>query len=404
MVNNTIIEKTKIFNNGLGYFEGVPQFPDTTRYAINCEDCLPFNLIVRDCYFYNHFNGILFAGGNVTIDNCIFKSISKCLHLYDCENAIFTNNKIFNCGAMIGSTGSSLYSRSLIADSNTLINSGLGDVSENVSSIITNTISKGAEGFVTGFDIFDGAVFKFQRANNDYKHCKLLLNNARNVTAYINDYFTSTAGLHINIDETCENIKVYGAKDLYSKIVTYVDRTINNTCIENLGLKISAFNSDNIVHKELEINNCKIKNCEVDCGYLINSGTLNINYKVDNTSFTVDENIPSIFNGAIYNNDVIRNLNLVFENCKFNMNSDSITKIIDLTRATFVGSIIFENCIFTNNTSNSINLMNFGSISNEQLTVNLINCKANGDFAIADSNVGGTFIKDGIEIDGTLKL
>ena len=86
------------------------------------------------------------------------------------------------------------------------------------------------------------------------------------------------------------------------------------------------------------------------------------------------------------------------------MNSDSIKKIIDLTRATFIGGIIFKNCIFTNNTSNSINLISFGNISNEQFTINLINWKTNGDFAIADSNVGGTFIKDGEEINGTLKL
>ena len=404
MVNNTIIEKCKIFNNGYGYFEGFPQFPDTTRYAINCEDCLPFNLIVRDSYFYNHFNGILFAGGNVTVDNCIFKSMSSCLCLYDCENATFTNNKIFNCGHMISSTGSSIYSRSLIADSNTLINSELGSVSENVSSIVTNTISKGAMGFSTGFDIFDGAIFKFQRADNSYKHAGLSLSNARNVTAYINDRFVSTAGLHINIDETCENIKIYGAKDLYGNINTYVDGAINNTYIENLWLNISATSSDNIVYKKLELNNCKIKNCEVGYGHFVNSGTLNIDYKIDNTSFTIDENISSIFGGSIYNNDVIRNLNLVFENCKFNMNSDSIKKIIDLTQATFIGGIIFENCIFTNNTSNSINLISFGNISNEQFTINLINCKTNGDFAIADSNAGGTFIKDGEEINGTLKL
>ena len=154
----------------------------------------------------------------------------------------------------------------------------------------------------------------------------------------------------------------------------------------------------------MEINNCKIKNCEVDYGYFINSGNLNINYKADNTSFIIDENISSIFNGSIYNNDVVRNLNLVFENCKFNMNSDSITKIIDLTPTTFIGGIIFENCIFTNNTSNSINLISFDDKSNEQLIINLINCKTNGDFAIADSNAGGTFIKDGEEINGTLKL
>ena len=86
------------------------------------------------------------------------------------------------------------------------------------------------------------------------------------------------------------------------------------------------------------------------------------------------------------------------------MNSDSITKIIDLTPTTFIGSIIFKNCIFTNNTSNSINLISFGNISNEQLIINLINCKTNGNFAIADSNIGGTFIKDGEKIDGTLKL
>ena len=241
MVNNTIIEKTKIFNNGYGYFEGFPQFPDTTRYAINCEDCLPLNLIIRDSYFYNHFNGILFAGGNVTVDNCIFKSIATCLALYDCENATFTNNKIFNCGHMISSTKDSVYNRSLIADSNTLINSELGSVSEDISSIVTNTISKGVGGFATGFDIFDGAIFKFQRADNSYKHVGLSLSNARNVTAYINDYFVSTAGLHINIDETCENIKIYGAKDLYGNINTYVDGAIFNISIVNCSIYIGIY-------------------------------------------------------------------------------------------------------------------------------------------------------------------
>ena len=84
MVNNTIIEYNKIYNNGLGKYEGQPQFGDSTRYGINCEDCLPLNITVKNNYFNDMFHAILFAGGNITCRDNTFNEIQyNALNLYN---------------------------------------------------------------------------------------------------------------------------------------------------------------------------------------------------------------------------------------------------------------------------------------------------------------------------------
>ena len=402
MVNNTIVERCKIYNNGMGAYENVGVFGDTTRYGINCEDCLPLNFIVRDTYFYNMFHGILFAGGTIHCQNNIFNKIGGCpLNIYNCENAFFSENTIIASGNL-GSTGSSVYDRTFMIKNNKFIDSSfsLGTVN-NLNSQVSGNVFKGLCNFSAPLAQSQNRdiLFDFYR-NDDHTYIGGSCNasNCHNVIANIHDTLCSTAGFHITSDKNSRdvqfnNVCTYGnprtvSNQLYNSEVNdfaYLHSSYSGMQYED-GTKYWAYNVSAI--------NCELNNTGYTLGDYANCD-IEMNYVFKDTKFNIDNKIDHLFQGYWYNNEFFKKMNFKFESCEFNILNETFNAIFKPYNAKFSEDIIFNNCIFNSDIENEISLFTSGWSSipeGTNLNIRLNNCKINGKFKCTDlTTVNGLF-------------
>ena len=402
MVNNTIVERCKIYNNGAGAYENVGVFGDSTRYGINCEDCLPLNLIIRDCYFYNMFHGILFAGGTIHCQNNIFNKIGGCpLNIYNCENAFFSENTIIASGNL-GSTGSSVYDRTFMIKNNKFIDSSfsLGTVN-NLNYQVSGNVFKGLCEFSAPLAQSQNRDILFDFYRNDdytYKGGSCNASNCHNVIANIHDTLYSTAGFYIESDKNSRdvqfnNVCTYGnprtvSNQLYNSEVNdfaYLHSSYSNMQYED-GTGYWTYNVSAI--------NCELNNTGYTLGDYANCD-IEMNYVFKDTKFNIDNKIDHLFNGYWYNNEFFKKMNFKFESCEFNISNETFNAIFKPNNAKFSEDIIFNNCIFNSDIENEISLFTsrWSDIpEGTNLNIRLNNCKINGKFKCTDlTTVNGLF-------------
>ena len=405
MINNTIIEKCKIYNNGLGTYEDVGIFGDSTRYCINCEDCLPLNLIVRDNYFYQSFHGILFAGGTIYCQNNIFNKIGgNPLNIYNCENAFFVGNTVSLSGTIGGCTGSSVYNRTFVIKDNKFIDSSLS-ISNNSNMLyqVSGNTFVGCCSFnnsnTNEFKARD-IIMQFARPDDTtYIGGSCNASNTENVLILINGGQVSTSrfGLTTNKNtkdltikniSTTENSKVGGNNFYNSKIVDLGDIQIGINDIKEENITIERqfkcnIENCNIINTGFELNGYS----SVQNGYILNA---------KNTTFTYDNNFicspkKYIYRPYDYSNEYNKRYEHLYENCIFDISSDIFIEFISGYQCIAIGSIIFNDCTFINNTTNDITIYNRKGSEGSTLTLNFNNCKFNGNFKPLQN--GESFIK-----------
>ena len=402
MVNNTIVERCKIYNNGAGAYENVGVFGDSTRYGINCEDCLPLNLIIRDCYFYNMFHGILFAGGTIHCQNNIFNKIGGCpLNIFNCENAFFSEYTIIASGNL-GSTGSSVYDRTFMIKNNKFIDSSfsLGTVN-NLNYQVSGNVFKGLCEFSAPLAQSQNRDILFDFYRNDdytYKGGSCNASNCHNVIANIHDTLYSTAGFYITSDKNSRdvqfnNVCTYGnprtvSNQLYNSEVNdfaYLHSSYSNMQYED-GTGYWTYNVSAI--------NCELNNTGYTLGDYANCD-IEMNYVFKDTKFNIDNKIDHLFNGYWYNNEFFKKMNFKFESCEFNISNETFNAIFKPNNAKFSEDIIFNNCIFNSDIENEISLFTsrWSDIpEGTNLNIRLNNCKINGKFKCTDlTTVNGLF-------------
>lgn len=402
MVNNTIVERCKIYNNGMGAYENVGVFGDTTRYGINCEDCLPLNLIIRDCYFYNMFHGILFAGGTIHCQNNIFNKIGGCpLNIYNCENAFFSENTIIASGNL-GSTGSSVYDRTFMIKNNKFIDSSFSlGTANNLNSQVSGNVFKGFCEFSAPLAQSQNRDILFDFYRNDdhtYKGGSCNASNCHNVIANIHDTLYSTAGFYITSDKNSRdvqfnNVCTYGnprtvSNQLYNSEVNdfaYLHSSYSNMQYED-GTGYWTYNVSAI--------NCELNNTGYTLGDYANCD-IEMNYVFKDTKFNIDNKIDHLFHGYWFNNEFFKKMNFKFESCEFNISNETFNAIFKPNNAKFSEDIIFNNCIFNSDIENEISLFTsqWSDIpEGTNLNIRLNNCKINGKFKCTDlTTVNGLF-------------
>ena len=95
--NDTTVERCEIFENGTAGTENFPVFTDTTRYAINCEDHMIRNLIIKNNYIHDGYNGILLTCKNAVITENVMKNFpTSSIYSMYATNITVSNNKFEN--------------------------------------------------------------------------------------------------------------------------------------------------------------------------------------------------------------------------------------------------------------------------------------------------------------------
>lgn len=398
IVNNTVIEKCMIYNNGNGVYEGFPLFPDSTRYAINCEDCLPYNLTVRDCYFFEHFNGILFAGMNLNVDNCTFKNMASCVVGYSFENITVSNCKAYNCGRTIGSMGSQYSNRTIIFTNNIMHNSG-GGVSDDIICHMHHNQFIGHEGIMSNnntLSTYSYNSFKFKRNDIVFRGFPGEFKKGENINIYVDDFLISTATFGLKILKDVSKINIYIRNDLERLCNVRLIDEINNATIENAvetsGNFITVDNENYLNHK---INNCKLINCSFMLG-LYSSVINNYTLKVTDTDFIISDikRREAVFPFMHYNNEYLKRYDYNFENCNFTFNEGNYANILLSPKwGKSTGKFIFKNCNFKNTKSTQLKILNLTPIVEGKLELIFENCTFEGDILKSTSDLVTVIIR-----------
>ena len=420
ILNNTIIEKCKIYNNGRGVYEDIPQFPDTTRYAINCEDCLPLNLIIRDCYFYESFHGILFAGGTVHCENNTFYKISGSpLHIYNCENAWFDKNTIIQSGTLGGSTGSSVYNRTYYITNNKFINSSLefpGEQSiqmhvENNSFVGKCSFRNSTEpnGYISARNI----LIEYSRIDNIYGATGYVCNNTENVYIKLNGGNVSSARNNIESNRYTRNLTV-------KNISTTEDSKVNTAALYNTkliylfdtqtgyfdttrddGTNLRTFSSvfDNVEFDNSTLGFNGYNNCDTRMVYSFKDCAISI----DDT-YPVNNNMYSFFKPAWYSNDYYKEFDMIFGNCTFTMSGEINNHyLFDGNEVKLTGNIQFKNCKFVNaSETKDFKIVQTRAKEGSTLRIDFNNCEFEGNVIPTHNhgqNASLQFFKNGSQIE-----
>lgn len=102
---DTLVTNCDLYNNGVTNNPKWVNFPDTTRYAINCEDTVVRSITIRNCYIHNAFNVLLLSAKKAVIDNNIFENCDlSAVSLYNAKDCVISNNQLNRCGRIIGLT------------------------------------------------------------------------------------------------------------------------------------------------------------------------------------------------------------------------------------------------------------------------------------------------------------
>lgn len=101
--NNFIRDNGKA---GTNFLDGVPEFPDSTKYAINQEDSYGDNSIIRDNLITGGFHGILTRGHSVFIENNVITNMSGSgIVVYDQEFTTIRGNYMRRAGLLLFGPG-----------------------------------------------------------------------------------------------------------------------------------------------------------------------------------------------------------------------------------------------------------------------------------------------------------
>jgi hypothetical protein len=135
--DDTKVFKNDIYHNGMDSSINAPYFPDSTRYAINCEDAVSRNLIIEDNNIYSGYNCLLMGCYNFEVINNTITNFSgiSAIHIYDVFNAVVKNNRIYNSN-FISFTEVGQFVRNCFASENTVVY-GLSSITMG----LTNTVN-----------------------------------------------------------------------------------------------------------------------------------------------------------------------------------------------------------------------------------------------------------------------
>ena len=422
MLNNTIIEYNKIYNNGLGKYEGLPQFGDTTRYGINCEDCLPANIIVRNNYFNEMFHAILFAGGNITCRDNIFNEIQlNVLNLYNCETAYFINNKMTNSG-YVGATENSVYNRSIIMKDNIWIGATrcFTPVTNNMKQNISGIIMDGCCHFenASGRLVRDVKLYYSRYDNVTYAGGTCKADDCENIVLNIDGRCISTARVKISSNKNTKNFTVKNVSETEECCIQF-DKTIYNAEIYDTGEALISHiyetQDDGIIKSisALTIENTYMRNVITSNNFYNQTRPFEIEFKIKNSVIEFDDNHTGINNLTKFKDFIFpyqyaacpyeNTIDIVFEDCTFNFNQAEAKNIFAANLNMYItGRLVFKNCHFNNNSGADIKLIELNNMNREEAHIDLIieNCTFNGEIKSTNPSYPfkGTITKDGIEL------
>lgn len=351
--NDSIVEFCEIFENGTAGTEGFPVFTDTTRYAINCEDHMIRNLVVKNNYIHDGYNGILLTcknavitenviknfptssvysmhASNIIVSNNKFENTKIPTKLKDKTKIIVSNNFYVNVSNITVPTNMFLNNNNITMKRISITNSGqlslnLGIINEELS---TNSVN--SYGGIQGS--FNNTIFNCVNSPTYFDVIDLASNSSNNIINY--------SGL---------------AKNRSIKPLNVYNTTLTNGCPSFVATVNHLFN---LVNSTINFGanswNLSYAHSGGDSGFNFKNCIINI------TEDFTPKNSAFIFTNSTGTYDNTGILNITFDGCEININNNSVYYLVYLgllggTSFTRL-NLTIKNCVINNNTSNTLKL------------------------------------------------
>ena len=367
---DTIVQKCHLYYNGMANQVGWQLFPDTTRYAINCEDTVTRTLIIKNNYIHNCFNVLLVSAKYLFVDNNVFEDCtSSIVSLYNSINCIISNN--------IVRRGSSIVSCTDYGDKTVIVKDNLmercGNIIGNVYNhkiIIDGNIIEGFVGLkIEGDNIkVTNNTFYSDADNRNLYHSYLINAKFSNNEFRIKHLEFSTSPCILNLDKfSYDNLIDVSQKK--TCIPAYV-------CNSELYIGRASVASDTN-YRELIIINCNVYGFDFIISHYGTSSSEPMNILLKNCNFSDFKQINFSTNVA-NTEDKIANEYLEISDCNISIETWTSNAIIEIG-GQFVGDnqvikIKLKNVSIINKTGQSINLLSQPNSSKDNIFIELENC------------------------------
>ncbi|MCD1161112.1 hypothetical protein [Peribacillus frigoritolerans] len=380
--HDVTVENCNIYDCGQGLKMYWKRFPDTTRYAINCEDTVTRRITIKNNSIRDVGSAFLFNSKEAVLDgNKIYNVEYAILGLYYASKVFFKNNSVFDATWLVDfnpittSIDRSVFLEgNIIKDCKTMYN-----IRDNRCFIHdSNNINETSE----GFDVKGGHRLKmklpvqrkpsitFSDLTGEFINCKLDVKPTRYSTSEF------TLGLTKHSSNNVFNISNYFIRGNYS---------IYNTYLNGGSFRSQVATENNLIQ------NSTIIPYLIESEYYTNANT-NRSSTMNKTTLN-DANLSAAHFITVLKNGtpagaVVLSDSYVFEDCIIEINKPATLRLFNIaakhSTAPFINiNITFKNCKFVNTTRNTIALANVDSAF---ITKVITGCEFVGAFGFTNIN------------------
>jgi parallel beta-helix repeat protein len=304
--NNRIRDNGKA---GTTFLDGIPSFPDSTKYAINQEDSYGDNSIIKDNLITGGFHGILTRGFSVFIENNVITNMSGSgIVVYDQEFTLIRGNYMRRAGVYLFGAG---------GQKNAFVS-----ITDNYIEGSFNVEHPGYNTVVTG-NFFKNNIGSLGRANYKNNIIKLVEGGAR-----------------ISSENKVSDCLFFADEnDQYQPEVHFTNR-FSNCVFRNL---LVTLNTN--IPSEIDLQKCEFTNCRFrthqhyhtvrfeECSFLdslvqstcVNSESRKNDMTFSNCSFE-SVNLPYFFQAM---SNITEGIVVRFYNCRFVINNNALESLFD---------------------------------------------------------------------------
>ena len=268
--NNTTIENNYFHDTGAPDgkdIDGLPTFPDGTRYAINTEDNVGHNAKIINNVFENTRLAIAIRGEHFEVSGNEFRHCGAGLWLYHLQNCIIDNNYFYHSD--IGNHEFENFDRNWMLTRNTFVGSGVNFTGSGHLSIINDNLFKLNSSFSGSLEVleFNSNVFtdsscicsKTNPFNCTFKKsmvtASVSIDKFLNNCCLIDSVVNVPSNSHLYGVAFCDSYVDYGA--VKKELIKF-----DNCYIKNKNVSIIA-NKKMLDVGEVS-SNCEFVNCNID--------------------------------------------------------------------------------------------------------------------------------------------
>lgn len=355
--HDIVVEGCELYENGTAGTEGWPLLPDSTRYAINCEDTICRKIIIRNNNIHDGFNCILMSAKRCLVEGNVFRNFNGVLGVYNGKDNILSNNWIEGVGSVAGFAYANRKDRHIMVTSNYLRGAG---VQPNDQIVYENNVIIFDRVNVNGDNTIPQCLMTCKEsvgASNKYIHGNIK-GTYKDTRFEMRRPQYSTTRDYIELGEDSENVQIEYSGDAAAR--RYYPFAVNGARVVG-GLGDVA---DNVMEGG---NRFRISRSEIIPAYTwfegVYTASRDTGYTFIETKIVLNEELSGTKFMNIVSNATLTDfctVQISFENCEVDVEKSGVTELVGINLGQETPeihiSLVFRNCVFRNRTGAAVSI------------------------------------------------